>query len=88
MADKVTDSSNNLKEQVEFYFCYIQSAHGEFVGLYQVDLSMIESDTTAHVLKDQPVHLNLPVTNCRGQCYDGAANMHGWCAQWCYKTNF
>ena len=76
IADEVTDSSN--KEQVVFCFRYIDEnfeAHEEFVGLYQVD--SIKSDTIVQVLKDTLVRLNLPVTNCRGQCYDGTANMAG-----------
>ena len=30
-----------------------------------------------HILKDTMVRMNLPITNCRGQCYDGAPNMAG-----------
>ena len=29
------------------------------------------------VLKDVLLRLNLSIHNCRGQCYDGAANMAG-----------
>ena len=75
MADKVTDSSN--KEQV--VIC-IHSAddqficHEDFIGLHIVE--SIESDMMIHILIDTMVRMNLPITNCRCQCYDGA-NMAG-----------
>ena len=50
-------------------------AHEDVVGLYQVE--SIKSDSIVHVLKHTLLRLNLPISNCRGQCYDGAANMAG-----------
>ena len=37
----------------------------------------INADTLVSVIKDVVLHLNLDLHNCRGQCYDGAANMAG-----------
>ena len=76
MADEVTDSSN--KEQVVICFRRIKEqfeAHEDFVGLYQVD--SLVSNSIVEVLKDTIVTLNLAISKCRGQCYDGAANMAG-----------
>ena len=76
MADEVTDSAN--KEQVVVCLRSIDEqfeAHEDFVGLYQVVL--IKSTSIVEVLKDTIIRLNLAISNCRGQCYDGAANMAG-----------
>ena len=50
-------------------------AHEEFVGLHQVD--SIVSSSIVEVLKDTILRLNLAMSSCRRQCYDGAANMAG-----------
>ena len=76
MADEVTDSSN--KEQVVVCFRSVDEQfepHEDFVGLYQVD--SIDSRSIVKVLKDTILRLNLAMSNCRGQCYNGAANMAG-----------
>ena len=76
MADEVTDLSN--KEQVVMCFRRTDEqfgAHEDFVGLYQVDL--IVSSNIVKVLKDTFVRLNLSMSKCQGQCYDGLAKMAG-----------
>ena len=76
MADEVTDTSN--REQVTVCLRWIDEqfeAREEFVGLHKVD--QIDSDTIVAVLKDTLLRTNLKIENCRGQCYDGAANMTG-----------
>ena len=75
MADQVTDSSN--KEQVVVFrrVDHQFEAHEEFIGLYQVD--SIKSSSIVEVMKDSVLRLNLAMAKCRGQCYDGAANMAG-----------
>ena len=76
MADEVTDSSN--REQVVLCFRWIDKdlqAHEDFVGLHVVE--KINSDTLVKVIKDVLLRFNLPINQCRGQCYDGAANMAG-----------
>ena len=37
----------------------------------------IKSDTTVVLVKDVLTRFNIPLLNCRGQCYDGASNMTG-----------
>ena len=76
MADEVTDSSN--KEQVVVCFRSVDEHFEpleEFIGLYEVDC--IKSNTIVEISKDTMIRINLAVSDCRGQCYDGAANMAG-----------
>jgi len=76
MADEVTDISNI--EQVAICLRSIDDnfdAHEDFVGMYAVE--SIKADMLVQVLKDTLLQMNLPIANCRGQCYDGAANMAG-----------
>ena len=76
MADEVTDASN--KEQVVVCLRHVNKdleVMEQFVGLYQVE--SIKSDVLVACLKDVLLRLNLSLKNCRGQCYDGAANMCG-----------
>ena len=76
MADEVTDASNI--EQVAICLRYIDDnfdAHEDFVGMYAVE--SIKADVLVQVLKDTLLRMNLPLAHCRGQCYDGAANMAG-----------
>ena len=74
MADEITDASNI--EQVAICLRYIDNnfdAHEDFVGMYAVE--SIKADVLVQVLKDTLLRMNLPVAHCRGQYYDGAANM-------------
>ena len=76
MADEVNDESN--REQVIVCLRWIDEqveAREEFIGLHKVD--QIDSDAIVAVLKDTLLRVNLKIENCRGQCYDGAANMTG-----------
>jgi Domain of unknown function (DUF4371)/hAT family C-terminal dimerisation region len=76
MADEVTDSSN--KEQLVICLRWIDdqfNAHEDFIGIYSVD--NITADTIVASLKDVLLRLNLNISRCRGQCYDGASNMTG-----------
>ena len=76
MADEVTDSSN--REQVAICLRWIDekfNAHEDFIGLHKVE--SIQANSLVAVLKDILLRLNLSLANCRGQCYDGAANMAG-----------
>ena len=36
---------------------------------------IIAADSLVSMIKDVPLRMNLQLNNCRGQCYDGAANM-------------
>lgn len=76
MADEVTDSSNT--EQLVVCFRWVDSelqAHEDFIGIHSIE--NIKSDTIVCVIKDILTRFNIPPSNCRGQCYDGASNMTG-----------
>ena len=76
MADEVTDISN--REQVAVCMRWVDNdfqPHEDFIGLHKVD-SIVASELVA-VLKDTLLRMNLNISNCRGQCYDGASNMTG-----------
>ena len=51
------------------------NAFEDFIGFYQ--LENIKSDTIVQVIKDILMRINLNLSNCRGQTYDGALNMMG-----------
>ena len=73
-SDEVTDASN--KEQVIVGLRWVDSClepHEDFIGLHVVD--DITTDTIVHVLKDTVLCMNLNMSMCRAQCYDGASNM-------------
>ena len=76
MADEVTDSSN--REQVVICFRWVDQhfePHEDFVRLHKVE--SVVSDVIVTVLKDVLLRMNVKLSNCRGQCYDGASNMCG-----------
>ena len=63
MADEVTDTSN--REQ--FVIC-----------LHRVDNSFRNlSNSITNALSDVLLRMNLSISNCCAQCYDGASNMSG-----------
>jgi len=73
-SDEVTDASN--KEQVIVCLRWENShlePHEDFIGLHVVD--NITTDTIVHVLKDTVLHMNLNLSMCCAQSYDGASNM-------------
>ena len=73
-SDEVTDSSN--KEQVIVCLRWVDAQfepHEEFIGRHHVP--DITTSTIVSVLKDTVLRMNLNLSMCRGQCYDGAANM-------------
>ena len=74
MADKVTDASN--KEQVVVCSWSVDQPHKDFTGLHAAE-SIIRADTLVEVIKDTMLRLELCISDCCGQCYDGAANMSG-----------
>ena len=49
--------------------------HEDFLGFYNIP--NIQSNTIVSVIKDALVRLQLSLSYCRGQCYDGAGNMLG-----------
>ncbi len=76
MCDECTDSSN--KEQLVICLRWVDqqlSVHENCIGLYVIP--NISANTILNVIKDTLVRLNIGVSRCRGQCYDGASNMSG-----------
>ncbi len=76
MIDECVDVSS--KEQLTICIRYVDpdlEVHEEFIGLYLCP--NIKADTIVSVLKDVLVRLNLDLSRCRGQCYDGSSNMAG-----------
>lgn len=76
MADEVTDAANH--EQFVLCLRWVDddlNPHEEFIGLQSVP--NIAADTLVAVIRDVLIRMNLSITNCRGQCYDGASNMVG-----------
>jgi len=66
------------KEQESICIRYVDKnleVHETFVGLYEP--SSTTGETLAGVVEDVMTRFQLPVTNLRGQTYDGASNMSG-----------
>jgi len=49
--------------------------HEDFLGFFEIP--NIKSDTIVSAMKDVFIRCNLPISNLRGQTYDGASNMLG-----------
>ena len=74
MIDETTDVSN--AEQMVFCLRYVDAnleVHEQFIGLY--NLERTNAEMIVSVVEDVLLRMNLSITNCRGQCYDGASNM-------------
>ena len=76
IVDKGADVSK--KEQLLFCLWPVDenlNAFEDFINFYL--LENIKSDTIVYVIKDILIRMNLSLSNCRGQTYDGASNMMG-----------
>ena len=76
MADECTDISN--KEQFTICIRWVDEDledHEDFIGLYEVPT--IDANTLVQAIRDTLLRMGLSVSQCRGQCYDGASNMSG-----------
>ena len=76
MADECTDVSN--KEQFVICIRWVDAdlcSHEDAIGLYHVD--SIDAKTLVATIEDVLLRLCMNISQCRGQCYDGAANMAG-----------
>ena len=76
MADEYTDIAN--KEQFTICIRWVDSdlqGHEDFIGLYEVD--NISADCLVFHIKDALLWMNINLSKCQGQCYDGASNMSG-----------
>ena len=76
MADECTDVAN--KEQFTICIRWVGQDlqdHEDFIGLYEV--SSINADCLTKAIKDTLLRIGVKISECRGQCYDGASNMNG-----------
>ena len=76
MVEETTDISTT--EQVVIVLRWVGTdldVHEDYIWLYSTD--SICSGPLVNIVKDVLLWLNLSIENCRGQCYDGAANMRG-----------
>jgi len=76
MADECTDVSN--KEQFTICIRWTDddiNDYEDFIGLYNV--GTIDANCLFATIRDVLIRMNLSLSSCRGQCYDGASNMAG-----------
>lgn len=76
MVDETTDCSRH--EQLVMCIRYVDSdfdIHEVFIGFYE--LARQDATTLFTVVKDILLRMNIDIQHCRGQCYDGAANVAG-----------
>ena len=76
MADECTDISN--REQFTICIRWVEEdlqVHEDFVGLYE--MAKINADSLVGTIKDSLIRMNIQISNCQGQCYDGVSNMSG-----------
>lgn len=76
LADETTDISN--REQLVICLRWIDcnlDVHEDFLGLYKIDDTGAE--TISKAILDALLRLNINITKCRGQTYDGASAMSG-----------
>lgn len=76
LADECTDVAN--KEQFTICLRWIGEDlhdHEDFLGLYQ--MAAIDAHSLVRAIKDTLLRMNIPISDCRGQCYDGSSNMSG-----------
>ncbi len=76
MADECTDVAN--KEQFAICIRWVDETltdHEDVIGLRQVET--IDANCLVDAIKDVLLRMSLKLSDCRGQCYDGASNMTG-----------
>lgn len=76
IADEATDISHN--EQMSLSIRWVDldyNIHEETLGLIQPPNTRAE--TIFDAIKDILIRCSLPIAQCRGQAFDGAANMSG-----------
>ena len=76
IADEATDISHN--EQMSLSIRWVDSSyniHEECIGLIQ--LPNIKAVTIFDAIRDILIRCSLPISQCRGQAFDGASNMSG-----------
>ena len=76
MIDETTDITN--KEQCTVCIRWVDKnleVFEDFIGFWQV--SSIDANTLVSVIRDVLLRMNLSISKCRGQCFDGASVMTG-----------
>ena len=76
LADETADISN--QEQLSMSIRWVNKTykvHEDFIGL--VHVPNITASVLAIAIKDVLIQFSLPLVQCRGQAYNGAANMMG-----------
>ena len=76
MADECTDVAN--KEQFVVCIRWVDETltdHEDVIGVYNV--GTIDANTLTAAIHDVLLRMSLKMSQCRGQCYDGASNMAG-----------
>ena len=76
LADECTDVAN--REQFTICLRWVGEDlhdHEDFLGLYQ--MATIDANSLLRVIKDTLLCMSIPLSHCRGQCYDGASSMSG-----------
>ena len=74
MVDETADIANT--EQIVLCIRYVDddlATHEEFIGMRSLDSTTSES--VNRTIEDNLLRLSVQLTNCRGQCYDGASTM-------------
>ena len=74
LADECTDVAN--REQFTICLRWVGEDvhdHEDFLGLYQ--MANIDANSPVRAIKDTLLHMNIPLSQCRGQCYHGASSM-------------
>ena len=76
MCNECTDAVNReqLVVCIRWVDCDLE-VHEEMKWFYKLD--NIEANTIVSAIKDVLQRLHLPISRCRGQCYDGASTMKG-----------
>ena len=76
LADECTDVAN--MEQFVVCIRWVDETfkdHEDVIGMYNV--GKIDAHTLTAAIQDVLLRMNLKMSQCRGQCYDGASNMAG-----------
>ena len=76
IADEATDVSN--KEQLCVTIRWVDNECKIFEDFIElINVPKTDAETITDLLTDSMIRHQLPLSNCRGQAYDGAANMSG-----------
>ena len=76
IGDEVTDQTR--QHQLGISIRWVDDhflVHEDFLELYLLPKG--DADTITRVIEDMLIRYQLPLSNCRGQCYDGASVMAG-----------